>query len=342
MKKIKLGLLIEGIVAVILAVLLFISGTSHSLYLFIQPFIFIGSGLRMLSQQSFLGNVLAFLLFGMISLLPSIYLMIKYARRRFQKSDLILLIISAYLFYMLYYFINPGLMLNKVSSAFSNQDIIAAAQLPYTLLFYWLLLMYFIFLMLENLHSVKKSELNLYLCNKLQLILIIVSSLYTFSIGYFHTFSFLTDLKKYLEEYSLSKELSLTDNITSNFYPAALINNIFIPYSFLLNLIPVVFLILILVHSIQLLKSIADSHLQPKEVLAAKELGRISKITVIVTILCNFMVNLFQFIFSHQLQNINITLQISFAPLIFAFVAYIMAGFFKETMELQEENNMII
>ncbi|MGB4658674.1 MAG: hypothetical protein WBI07_05820, partial [Mobilitalea sp.] len=63
---------------------------------------------------------------------------------------------------------------------------------------------------------------------------------------------------------------------------------------------------------------------------------------VYVTVFSNIVSNVLQFIFSNLLNDIDYSLNISLTPLIIAFLAMILSGYFKESMELYDDNNMII
>jgi hypothetical protein len=57
---------------------------------------------------------------------------------------------------------------------------------------------------------------------------------------------------------------------------------------------------------------------------------------------CNILSNVLTFVFSKQLNDTAYRLEISLFPLIIAFMAMILSGFFKATKELNEDNEMII
>jgi uncharacterized membrane protein YhaH (DUF805 family) len=109
-----------------------------------------------------------------------------------------------------------------------------------------------------------------------------------------------------------------------------------------LEALPIIFSILILLKGIQLLDAMTLNHMKEEEIKAATRMGIISKWAVYVTFICNIAINLFQFVLSKQLSDVNFNLQISLLPLIIAFSAMILSGYFKETKELHEDNEMII
>jgi|GEM_PF-188945 hypothetical protein len=344
MNKIKIGLLIEGFTAVALATLLyFVVKENNSMYLFILPFDLLSDLLRGLSLSSNLGNVLAFIIYAIVSLLPLAYLLLIYQKKQVHKSDALLPVISLYSFYMLYHFINPALMLKRVPDPLANQDTLPVIKLAYAIILYTLFIVYFIFHILENVNYDRKKDRRGYLNQKLQKILIFAAALYTFLIGFFYPFNMFYDLNSYFSQHNSNASPDVLNTLqTINGLNNTDLNVIFILLKYILNIIPIVFSILILIHGIQLLKSMISHHLQDEEIGAASDLARISKTSVYVTVVCNLTLNIFQFLLSKQLSNTNFTLQISLLPLIIAFAAYILAGYFKESKDFYEDNNMFI
>ncbi len=74
------------------------------------PFEQIGLGLRSLSLSGGALNVLALVLYGAISLLPMAFLMFFRKKRKLQKEDWLLGLLSVLLFVVLYAMTNPGLI----------------------------------------------------------------------------------------------------------------------------------------------------------------------------------------------------------------------------------------
>ena len=86
------------------------------------PFELIGKGLRFLSLSSAIGNVIAIIIYAVISMIPAIYIIYQRKRGRTQKEDILLVAFTGLLFYSMYMFINPGLMYQKMPDIFSSAD----------------------------------------------------------------------------------------------------------------------------------------------------------------------------------------------------------------------------
>jgi hypothetical protein len=337
MNTIKYGLIAEGILAFCLAIVMyFFAKLSFSMYLLIVPFDLTGEGLRGLSLNSSYGNIIAILLYALLSAIPLIYLLYRRINSRLQKADLLLPIISVYTFYMLYEFINPGLLHNRMPQIIATEDGLPLIKMSIAIIFYSLWFVYLILRLLENLAmskgnqkvdshmmNVKKDKQN-NLCLKLKKVLLIISVFYTFLLGYFMAFQMFDKFSR------CSKQFNITINCT------------FVVLSYLLNGLPIIFSIITLIAGIKLLEAMVTNHLQEEEIQAATYLGKISKFTVYITVISNISFNVLQFIFSKQLSNTDYTLQISFIPLVIAFAARILSGYFMETKALKEDNEMII
>ena len=85
-----------------------LSGLFSTLIAF--PFEQIGAGLRVLSLSGAVGNVVAILLYMLLGLIPAGIWGFLHWRKKSEPLDFMLLAISALLFVILYYMINPGLL----------------------------------------------------------------------------------------------------------------------------------------------------------------------------------------------------------------------------------------
>ncbi len=325
MNKIKIGLLAEAFLALSLAIFLHsIVKIENSMYLLTLPIDLLGKGLGWLSLESFFGNLLAIVLYTILSILPMIYLFLRKRKNKLNKTDYLLPVISFYCFYMLYHFINPGLLLQRIPEALADPSMLPLIKLSYAIIFYTFLISYLLLRMLDHLRTDNTEDKRNFLCRKLQIILVFIMILYTFVVCYFYTFEMFTDFMKY---YSPNK---------------AILPCTFVIISYLLDALPILFTVFILYDAIQLLSAIKDAHFQEGESLAANQLGFISKRTVIITIFCDITRNLLPFLLSKQLSDTNYTLRISLIPLVIAFVTMILSGYFKESKELYDDNEMII
>ncbi len=324
-RKLEISFVIEGVLSICLAVIMFYGvGLSNPLFILSMPFDLIGKGLRWLSLGSFTGNITALLLYIALSLTPLLLLSIRAVRHKLNKSDLLLPIISIYSFYMMYEFINPQLMLHHTFAILSDATFIPMIKLSFSFVFYTLLIAYLILNMISHLNDSPMENKLGQLCFHLSRLLVLLSGIYTFLISYFISFKLFQNIDIYFSENRGS------------------INLYYLLIDYVLETLPILFTILTLISGVGLLLAMVTDHLKEKEFLAAKKLSIISKQTVYVTVACNIASNALQFLFSNQLNDTNYTLDISLLPLVIAFLAVILSRYFKESMDLYEDNNMII
>ncbi len=339
MKKLGRFLILEGILSIGLAYLMYyVALLTSSMEILYLPFDWLGIGLRRLSLSSSIGNMLALFFYGMLCLSPVLYLLFKKKRSGLVKIDLLLPVISLFCFYMLYHFINPGLMLQWIPQQLTDPSFLGMIKLAFVIIFYSLCLTYFMLRMLGILTPIEHEEHPQFLTKGLQLILEILSALYTFLIGYFSTFELFADLTKYSVKTG-------TESVFAAAFPAhgnSFLNQFVTIFSYLLRCLPVVLTINILVAGVLLIKEMALHHMKAEEYQAAARLSNAGKKAVYVTVFSNLALNVTQFLLSNQLSDTNFSLSITLSPLIIAFGAMILAGYFKETKELHEDNEMII
>ena len=73
-------------------------------------------------------------------------------------------------------------------------------------------------------------------------------------------------------------------------------------------------------------------------------LAGVAKVTAVVTVISDFILNFYQFLLGATLQNVNVTFapDVSMEPFIIAFGALIFHEYFKRTKQLKEENDQFI
>lgn len=325
MKKIKDGLLLVGLLSALLAIVTFyVVGVHNGMYLLTIPFDLIGNGLRFLSLSSKSLNVLAFILYSLFSLLPTFYMLYKSKRSFLERIDLMLAVLSIYSFYMMYQFINPGLLVSRMPELLADSSAIPLIKLILVIVYYSLLIGYIVLRFTGTLFTRNITDRMNYLCNGLKQILVLVSIVYTFMFGYFYTFKLLNSLNKYMivEPSSISVIVVLV--------------------KYVLEGLPVLFTILIFMYGVMLLNAMISNHLKDEEILAAEQLGIISRNAVYITVFSNITLNILQFILNNKLIDTEFSVEISIFPLIIAFSAMILSGYFKHSKELYEDSEMII
>lgn len=339
MKKMEKFLLLEGVVSIGLAYFIFyLVKPDYLLELLYKPFEWIGNGLRWLSLSSSLGNAVAIILYAVISVSPLLYLLVRWRKKRMTKADVLLPIISVYTFYLLYHFINPGLMLQKTIQNIPGASLLPAIKYSYAVIFYSLSFAYLMLRVLGGLVTDIAEDRLQYLCKRLQAVLLAVSGLYVFFAGCFNTYEMLADLSNRAPvhtNFPVDGSLLMQQG-------NSLTNQLMVVITYLHQCFPVIFTVLILLSGIKLLSAMITHHMDEEEARAALRLSSVSRWTVYLTLLGDLLYNTVQFLLSSHLNDTNFTLNITLLPLVVAIFAMILSSYFKETKELQEENEMII
>ena len=315
-------ILIEVIAGIFLAFIaskiLHLTAALQIMYL---PFELIGKGLRFLSLSSAIGNVIAIIIYAVISLIPVIYVIYQRKTGIKRKEDILLIAFTGLLFYSLYMFINPGLMYQRMPEIFSmDHTSLIAMKIIYAFIIYSVLIMWLIMKAIRFLgdDSQKNWKSRLYFGMK-GLIAVLVSY-YTLLITYAKTFELLHKSGDKL------KDISSVEWFKS-----------------ILQLLPIIFTILLFINIIHVVKAIED-HKEKQQMTAVARLANVAKMTAVVTVISDFVLNFYQFLLGASLQNVNVTFSpdVSMEPLIIAFGALIFHEYFKRTKQLKEENDQFI
>ena len=101
--------------------------------------------------------------------------------------------------------------------------------------------------------------------------------------------------------------------------------------------------ILLFINIIHVVKAIED-HKEEQQMMTVARLASVAKVTAVVTVISDFILNFYQFLLGATLQNVNVTFapDVSMEPLIIAFGALIFYEYFKRTKQLKEENDQFI
>lgn len=330
--KLQRILMIEGAFCVVISAgLYFTANIKVGIQLLDLPFEAMAWGLRRLSLSSDLGNFIACILYGVICMLPIIFLLIKYRKSKkisllqedqynnntILKADIILPLLSVYLFYMIYAFINPGTLISILPDPMKHGDFGTGLPLIktfFSIVFYSLLISYIILVILSNFQN-KDPWKRTFQALKVCAFLYVAYVCYALPFGIY----------SYLSFESLNT-----------------VNGMLTILKFGLELIPLFVFLGIIMAGIELVKIMRDDRYDREAAEAANKLAWASKRAVIVTIVCNILENLIQVIFSSYLFDTKYHMEIPFLPLILAFAGLIIAEHLKASALLYEDNQKII
>ena len=316
-KKYYNYLLLEAILCLSLAVACYLLGAmDHSLEIIFMPIDLIARVLRFMSLSSYMGNVVACIIYAFICFMPSIYCLWLIKKNSASKKELLLLVLSIYMLYMLYMFINPQNMSNMPLLQNLDKSFLQVEKFALASVFYSILLGYISFIILQ------KSNTSIYI---LQKILFVSASIYVIYLFYFSAFDILNKFGSY--------------SIANIDYSA---DYLILVLKCLTEFIPILFSISILVNAIPFLITLQTEPYGAGLLEYSKKLSDLCKKTVIVSVASNITINLSQLLLSSSLYNANYNLNIPIIPLILALSFFIITKYIDTAIKIKEENDRFI
>lgn len=294
------------------------------LYLFWEG---ISVWLRNLSLSGSMGNALAFFFYALISLLPVLLpgFWIWRKKRRIHGADLLLPLLSAYTFYLLYAFINPALLGRRMAAGFGGEAPLPALKAVYGGLWLSLLASWLLLTWIRALNDREVLSRKEFLYRGMGAVLTAAMVIVFFGILY-----------------SAGMQLALRLAALRENTAGTAIDRWFVLLRTGVTWIPSFFLLAILYQIKRLLKAMEQEPFEEREVRAAEGLSRISRYAVTASVLCNLMWNGALFFWAGSLVNVDYHWELSLFPLLAAFGSLILARYLREAGELRRDNEMII
>lgn len=319
-KNIHKLILLETILGILCAFLcqriIHVENALEILYL---PFEWIGKGLRYLSLSSMIGNIAAIIIYGFLCMLPTIYVLYRKRKQVWKSEDILFLVITLLLFYILYMFINPGEIYQKMGEIFqTDHNSLRVMKIGYALFLYSILLAWMLLKAIRFLSDDHQKNWKDRLYYGMKLLLSITISYYTIWISYVKIFEILKKMGNRVKEISIDEWIKT-----------------------LLPILPVCLMILLLIRVINVVRAMQEQS-EEDQIIEISSLASTAKVVAVVTIIADLVMNFYQFLASAQLQNVNFTLNLSVEPVMIAFGALIFHEYFKRTKQLKEENDQFI
>ncbi|WP_434797738.1 hypothetical protein [Terrisporobacter vanillatitrophus] len=315
--NIKKILAITSIVSLVLSfIMLFVLKAESSLYIMYYPFDLIGESLRRLSLASIIGNIVALLIYMLICLIPTFIYLCKYKKGNNKEIDYILIGISAYLFYVIYQFINPMELYSLLpDELYGSSNFISFGKLSVSMMFYIIIISYFVLLSSKSLSSQEKTN-NKKALKSLQIILVLFLISNIILIFYFGMFELLNKANN------------------SGF--------LFYIIKYILSVSPMIMSMIVMFVGIKLINDFRENQYGEAVLEGIKKIYEYSKITVYLSVISSLFINGIQLISASSIRDINMFLSVPFIPLIVAFVGIILCKYFQESKSLYDDNNTII
>lgn len=285
------------------------------------PFEQIGWALRALSLASGLGNVLAFVLYAALCLLPLAFLLLLGKRRKLRAEDGLLGLLSIALFIVLYFMINPGLIGNAGWAGMAQS--FGKAALGGTL--YSIVIAYLVLRALRLFSQGDAQKLLRYMGGMLR----ILSIIFVYII-FGAAVRDLLDAVKALQAGNIGNEYLLGSS-----YVFLVLQYIADTSSYVLNL-------LIVFAGMRLLRGMRINRYAVETVALAKNMARLCAVGLAVTVLIKLCFNLLQCISMKSLLVMHIAVDIPLFSIVFVLSALIVSLLIAENKTLKEDNDMFI
>lgn len=329
-KDIRLTLLFTAFLSVVAAVLTHLYlGIINGFQLMYIPFDLLGKGLRLLSLSSAFGNGVAIAVYLCLAFVPLVYWLIKRKRGNRHRAGFLLPIISIYSLFLIYFFINKGIMVQRFFPDYGSEVMVISIKAILAFLFWGMWLGYFLLKSADNVLAPASYHKGIPMIRQLKLLLKFGAYLYTVIYSFFMIIPVITEAAGIMRTEGAAENTGYIK-----------ISVLFLIY--VINSIPVVLTIRIMVKGIHLLEAMTDKHLKEEEQTAAIAIGRVSKIGIYGGVICGLVSNAVKVIMCGYLKDITVNIYLPLFPLITAFVAMILSGYFKEAGNLKDNDELFI
>ena len=286
--------------------------------IFSFPFEQIGWGLRQLSLSGSVGNVFAIIIYLLIGAVPVIGLLVLKKKRKNRKVDFMLPLLSILLYVMMYYMINPGLIISMVAGG---------GRMMWGATFYSVLMTYFLIRLLGankrvDLESLQKS---------LRLVLVVVLLIFVANVV-IEMFVNLPAVWTALAEKNTA--VALPSALTLSYIGLALRS--------IVTALPNALSAVAIFFAIKVLKELLKDAYSETAVAWVKKIGVFCKRSLIVVVVVVMLINVFQLIFAAQIHDIYILVSIPVFAILFLLVIHVMAKYMEENQRLKKDNDLFI
>ena len=285
------------------------------------PFEQIGKLLRELSLSGNPGNILALVLYLLLSFIPAVFFLDRFRKKKVEKEEYLLLLLSGVLLLVLYYMINPGRMGMVFGSA-------AGAPVGKAFLggsVYSVLIAYIVLKALRIFLGAEKREISKYLAWLLGFLnILFVFNVFGLSFG------------GYLE--ARKSFLAGNTDPSQNLF----LSEVFLLLQHLVRALPYFLSIFLVNHLMELFDEIRKDRFSEETMKKAHALTRLSVKVMGAIVLSGMGIHILQLIFMKEILSIHGTLVIPVMPMIFVLGVLLATQFVSENKRLKEDNDLFI
>lgn len=288
---------------------------------FAFPFEQIGLVLRYLSLSGTFGNIIALIMYVVISLSPVILYRTLHRKNKVFIEDSLLFVLCIILFAMIYFMVNPGTM-SAVFPVYIPADI---GKATLSLTFYVVLMGYGVLKILRQFYDTGLLKITKYL-----------RILLSFLSGYYVLYVFGVIFGSFMK----ARDTLYAGNMGLDYGISTSESFLFMQYAVMA--LPYLLNIVVVLAIIELLEEIGKDRYSDAAALKAESLTKLCRKTLTVIVLTSMGFHLLQFMFMKNLQVANTALEIPFMSLIFILSVLMLTQFVRENKTLKQDNDMFI
>ncbi|MBR2491562.1 MAG: hypothetical protein IKB65_08815 [Ruminiclostridium sp.] len=298
------------------------------------PFVQIGCGLRVLSLLGGAGNVLALVVYIVISASPLVYLVWLWKKRELFAEDCLLVVLSILTFFTLYYMVNPGLIPGIADFLWSDGG--AFYQSLYSGTIYGLLFCYAILRIVRLLKGAEKAALQKYLAVLLRILAVVFVYL---AFG-----ACVQNLLGAIENLRAGNTM-----LVEGWHPilGLTYNGLGISYGFLVlrclaNMVPYLLDVAVTLAALDLLTAMKEDRYSEKSIQASEKLSHLCVVSLSVTVVVTALLNLLQLMFLGELHTVHINVYVPVLSVAFVLAVLLLNRLLGENKSLKEDNDLFI
>ncbi len=335
------------------------------------PFKQLGEVLRKLSLASEAGNIAAWILYVVICLIPTGIFVSKLLRKKNKKEDLLLLVISLVLFYVMYVMINPWVALDTTYLIEGYIGYGALGGIVYSALIGYLVLK-----LVRKFKGAKQKEM----CEWLSALLWIVNIVLVFNIIF--TAEGAIDKIKNVSESNYDEFADIIDYMNENKSEGIVVNDtgevydvlendegfasdfglmeyeyqgfgtdvdklvsitqLILVVRFIVSIIPIITTIIVIIMVQKFLKEYCRSGLSEETITCGNMVSKVAVNTIIINVLANVGFNILQMIFFGKILDIYTRVELPLNSLIFILSMPLITKLITSSKEIKEENEMFV
>ena len=286
----------------------------------------IGWCLRQLSLSGAVGNLVAIVLYVLIGAIPCGVLLLLKKKKKACSMDYTLACISVILLVVLYYMINPGLL---------AENLLGQGQAMLSITFYSVLLAYAVLRFMLT----KKEESLDTLQKALRFVLYVVMVVCALSAVVEVGVNLPAAIKKVQDANN-----GAMDSVTAFLYgmPDLKMTYVFLTLQSVVKALPNALSVVVIFLCIRVLDVLLLDSYSEKAVERVAQVVASCKKSLIAIVVSEVILNVGQLLFSSQLYQMNVMVNIPVFSILFLLAVHVMARYIEENQKLKQDNDLFI